>query len=603
MADAETRPVAPQAADTSTSLAQAPLLNASSVPPNLTGQARINQMAADVQQNTDAAQAALASFGTQVAGLLDGVAKSSKEAADSAANIAQVEGLAKLKAQQAALSRANALGTNPDAANFVLDTIAEQYKQNNARAQKFSDRIADAMDFSNALDHPLTWFGNLLLFDFNKEGQASAERASQRSYQEYQGLNSMTQEDAKTQLAIAQGVTTATIADSAKLAALKFTKDAQQAELDKLKSGADFIIKGLQLQNTPFETERARQASENDAIRLQIARESAARQDSLTSLQIARERRADAREARQQSKFDAEEAAAEHQLQIINDAAKIRGVPMFFSSQSELAQAYKSPALRVKIDKLLELGLDDTYYKAQDVQAPGVVTMGRSPAGFIGTMETLRTAVNPGQAPILQLTRDVLKRAPQLQATPKNAAEAAEYEKTLNTAVETEAKRQYADITAGSNNIYAAPPLATFLQDANFVKGAPYLASTVFKTDHDLGNTAINFTGTVQQVVKGLRDKKLSLEQADSELGYLAAKVMEYNNGLRQYDVTAGLPRMKNVNIPVFAGGPVTRMFTGAEPSLDLANATKRQAYLAGQMASFIQPTILQQGTRQQGAK
>ena len=120
----------------------------------------------------------------------------------------------------------------------------------------------------------------------------------------------------------------------------------------------------------------------------------------------------------------------------------------------------------------------------------------------------------------------------------------------------------------------------------------------MFKTDKDLGSQTINFKGTMQQVVAAVRDKKLTMDQADSELKYLAAKVMSTNNALRQYDTTAGLPPMKNVNIPVWAGGAVTQAFTGAEPMLDLADDTKRRAYLSSQMSSFIQPAIREQALK-----
>lgn len=597
MAEVTTTPVKEQPPSTAVSLADAPLQRTSSQPP-LSGQAKINQMSADAQDNTDAAAAALKEFTNQLNNVYGGIQQSAREAAAAKEAVTTTEGIARLKQQQVVLTQATELGTNPDAASFALNSIAAEYKTNNQRAQKYADRIDYAMDPANVLDNPFKYLGNLIMFDFNKEGQASAERASARSLQQYQGLNNMTQEYAKTQAAIAQTMNADTIAQNAKVAAFQLNNQAQMAEIEQLRANSEMVTKALQLQNTPLDIERARQSSEIQAAHLTLARSQAAKQDVLTQIQLNRERRADAREARQEQKFrDAEDADAQ-QLAMINRAAAARGIPLHFQSQKDLLLAYKSPELKSKIDRLLDVGLTDMYYKQQDAGRPGVLSLGSSPSATLGMVNELGAKTAPGQAPIIQLISGANKGLATGSPAPKNAREQMEYDAKLDSMVKETAAKQYKDISAGAGNIYAPAPLSTFLADDNFVKGAPFLATQVFKTDKDLGSQTINFKGMMQQVVAAVRDKKLTMDQADSELRYLAAKVMSTNNALRQYEATAGLPTMKNVNIPVWAGGAVTRAFTDAEPMLDLADDTKRRAYLSSQMSSFIQPAFREQALK-----
>lgn len=556
---------------------------------------QIDELAAKSAANTDAAAQAIAGFTSQLNATYEEIRKSAQEAGEAKAAAVTAEGLAKQKAQQATLQQATALGTNPDAANFALNQIAEEYKANNQRAQKFADNVAYAMDPANLFDNPLKYVGQLLLTEFNQMGQQSAERAASRSREQYVGLNNMTQEYAQTQAAISQTVTTDTIAATAKVAAFDYLRQAQAAEVEQIRTNSEQVMKALQLQNAPFEIERARQASANDAERLAIARQSAARQDVLASMQIQREKLS-------MKKLQEAEDANQQQLDILNNAAKLRGVPLYFATQKDLALAYKSPELKGKIDSLFEAGLTDVYFKAQDPSGKGIISIGARPSSTLSMVREVGVKTAPGQAPVLALIDGVNRELSSNPAAPKKRAE---YDAALDSGVLDAAKKMYANVeSAQGRNIYAPPPLQTYLADPNFVQGAPFLATQVFKTDGDLGAKTVNFGAAVEQVLGGVQNGKLTLNQADAELKFLAAKTMATNNALRQYDTTAGLPRMTNLNVLVDSGTLAGRLFPGGQEPLDLADDNKRGAFLAKRAASWIKPILVQQATKtMQGQK
>lgn len=235
----------------------------------------IDALAKKSTENVDVAAAALQGFQTELGKVSDAIQASAQEAAAAKKANVTTQGLAKMAEQKAVLKQATELGTNPDAASFALGALAEEYKRNNARAQGFADNIAFAMDVTNVVKSPFKYFGQLLLLDLNKEGQASAERASARTRDQYIGLNQMTQTYAQTQAAMSQNLTQDTIANEATLAAFELNRQAYAANLDKLRTGAQMTVQALNLQNQPFEIERARQASANDEARLRMAREQA----------------------------------------------------------------------------------------------------------------------------------------------------------------------------------------------------------------------------------------------------------------------------------------------------------------------------------------
>lgn len=607
---AESFPIAPQSASTAVALSNAPIRGGTSQPP-LKGQAKIDQMAADAQDNVDAAASALSGFAAQMQNVVGNMQKSATEAAQAKEAAVITAGNAEVQAQKATLDQANALGTNPQAASFILNKVAEEYAQNNKRAQGFADDINYALNPSNITKDPLKYIGSLLMYDLNKEGQASAERAASRSYQQYQGLNDMTQNFGKTQAAIAQTVTTESVLQNAKVAAFALNQQASQAQLQGLQLNSENLMRALKLQNEPFDIERMRQASQNDAERLAMARQQAAKQNIEMDLRLAAARRAEAREQRQDAKFKEAEQIEADMLQIVNTAAAATGIPIKFNSVKELTMARMSPEFKEKIDTLYHIGLQTAY--STRVEPNGAVTptlaISDSPTKTLSFVKGMGAKLSPGQQPIVDLidsTRNSLLDTKQLMPNMKPG----EYQVTLDKGVMEEAIKQYRNISKGTDNIYAPPPLTAYLGNPEFAAGAPSIAAEM-KLQADLGVKGVDFQKLTTALTKAAKEGKVQLKQIDSELKFFAEKTMAMNNALRRYDETAGLPRMKNMNVSMavpagkWAGrGDTFDIFGGSDEmvNVDLADDNKRQAYLNKLYARNI-PDVLKQQAAQTGAQ
>ena len=113
----------------------------------------VDTLAAKSQANNDAAASALDSLYNQMMDVSKTMQKSAQEAAAAQEVVTTTTGLATQKAQKAALDNATNIGTNPEAANFILNKVAKEYEQNNARAQKFADNVAYASDITNITDN------------------------------------------------------------------------------------------------------------------------------------------------------------------------------------------------------------------------------------------------------------------------------------------------------------------------------------------------------------------------------------------------------------------------------------------------------------------
>lgn len=609
-----------QSPSTATALSDAPV-KGSSQPP-LQGQAKINQMAADAQDNTDAAATALSGFAAQMTTVSQTIQKSAAEAAQAQEASSLAGGLAVQKVQKATLDHANVIGTNPEVATFILSQIADQFKKNNAKAQEHADDIAYATDFSNAGKDFFKWAGKFITLDYKKVGQASAEAAADQNLQTYQGLNEMTQTYSRSQLAISQSATAERIAQDAKVAAFNLNQQASNAELQSLQLNSQNVVRALGLQNQPFDIERQRQASANDETRLTMARQQAAKQNILTDFQLSRERRAEARETRMQSKFDEAERLATTAVSLVNAAAAATGIALKFNSVEEIEQASKSPQMKEKIDMLYSIGMQ-TAYSARTGPDGGLtptLVISDSPTKTYAFVKGMGAKLGPGQQPLIDLIDTV--RTEQTSVGHLNSKmKPQEYQQELDVAVKSSALAQYKKINRDEKNIYAPPPLSTFLSNPEFVAGAPVMASTM-KTHFELGVKTVDFDKLTSALTEAAKNGTLPLAQIDNELKFFAEKTMALNNSLRKYDETAGLPRMKNMNVQltvpvqnyveramvggdkdsILAASVMTAFSSPETVVVDLADDTKRQAYLNKLYARNI-PDVLKQQAAKKGAK
>lgn len=520
----------------------------------------------------------------------------------------QVEGVQAVKttalmadaaAQANAAQAAADLGTDPNAANYALNKIAEQYTKNSARAQMFADRVANVADPANLLNDPLTYLRDALFFDLNQAGQRSAESAAQQSKDRFIGLNNMTQEVAQTQNAIKQGITTETAKIAGQMAADEIKFDVLKLNLDSIKTASDGIIKVAALRNDNMSIAlRARDQVLQEQGLVDARQRSALQAQSLQAGLEERTERLNLKREQVQSQ--------EEMLAAVNAGRQINGSLPPFRTFNEMQTAAKmNPKLQETISMQYQAGLT--------AQQTGVATIGATPYEALKYVSASGAKITDGRSKTLDFVGSIRSQVTSNPTVMAGIKKEADLAKAIDSSAQNAAATMSRNISSGSGNIYAAPPVSVFLEDAGFAD--TFMAKNVFAPAAQLGTESINFKSAVGMMVQAARDGKITMKQADSELGFLAEKIKGYNNSLYRYQATAGLPNMKSVNVALddtssfsnFIEGatrqsttsPISGIVSGllggnTEVLVDLSDPNKRAAYLNKQMVKNI-PSVLRE--------
>lgn len=559
-----------------------------------------NLAAANINRN-DATAAALEGFQAQMQQQYSQAVSLKDDQAKLAQTVTTTEMMATANAQANSAKAAAELGTDPNAANYALTKIAEKYNTNSERAQKFADRVANVADPANLLNDPLTYIRDLVFYDLNVAGQRSAESAAQQSKDQFIGLNNMTQEVAQTQNAIKQAVTTETAKAAGQMAAQNIQFDMAKINIDALTNNSNSVAKVAMLRNDNLSiTMRARDQQLQES-QIEVARKNSELQTK--SLNMAMEERQERLNLKKE-----EVQSGEEMLAAVNAGRQINGgLPPFRTFKEMQTAAKMNPKLQETIAMQYQAGLT--------AQQTGVATIGATPYEALKYVAASGAKITDGRAKVITFV-DTVKA--QLMTNPTAMAgikKEADLAKALDGATASAVTSMSRNITSGTGNIYAPPPVEAFLQDPEFSK--TYIAQNIFKPGANLGTESINFKSTVGMLVQAAREGKVPMKQVDSELGFLAEKIKGYNNSLYRYQATAGIPNMKTVNVALddtssfntfinqSAGvaaqsSPFAALATGLlggenEIIIDLADPNKRAAYLNKKMVQNIPPVLREQ--------
>lgn len=568
----------------------------------------IDNLAAQNIQRNDASAAALESFQAATQNAYEQAIDVRKSQAQSAEVIKTTEMMATAKAQEASAKAAVALGTDPNASSYVLNQVAEQYKQASENQAKFQGRLQNVADPANLFKDPLTYLRDAIFLDLNELGAKAATAAANASRDRYIALNNMTQESAVTQNAIKQSVTADTAKMAGQLAKQEIDVQAIQLSLDSIRSASDSVVKVAQLRNNSMDVALKARDQQLQEQQIAIARQNSALQ--AASLRLSMEERQDRINLKQ------EEVKSQNELlAAVNAGRAINGNLPPFRSFSEMSTA-------VKMNPHLKDSISLQYQAGMTAAQTGQATLGNTPYEALKYVSSTGAKITDGRAKVvnfLDSVRNSIANDPKLASTIKK-------ESDLSKAIDGQAKNAAAamskNITGGSNNIYAPPPVQVFLQDPTFAES--YIAKEIFGPASKLGTEQINFKATVNSLMQGVRDKKITMETANSELGFLAEKIAGYNNALYRYDATAGLPSMKSVNVPLDNTSSLTNIINNAAPTatrnpvidmtsklmvgatqsllggssetiVDLRDPAKRSAYLNKRLAQTIPPVLREQ--------
>lgn len=567
----------------------------------------INAMAsAGIERNNVTANA-LASFQEQNSALFAQAQEILDTQGSNAQLIKTTEAMATAQAQANSAAAARSLGTDPQGANYVLDKVAEQFRTNSERAQKFADKVAFVSDPANILKDPISYIGNALLYDVNVAAQGSAERAAERSKNQYIGLNNMTQEFAQTQSAIKQSVTTETARAAGEMAKSEMDFNVMKLQLDAIRSNSDSVVKVAQLQNDSMSIALKARDQELQEVNMVNARANAALQTE--ALRLSLEERSDRVAAKKETLEDQNRF-----LQTVNLGRSLNGnLPAFPS--------YKEMQLQASMNPKVKEAMYMQYQQGLMAGETGQASIASNPYDALKYVRMTGANINDGRSGVIKMigeTEAEIRKNPKLDL---GKMKEAEYAKLVTEGATSRATRMMSNISTGGNNIYAPPGLGVFTQDPEFSK--TYISKNILTPAQELGTEQINFKLIANQLVSDMQKGKIDYKTVDSELGFMAAKIVGYNNSTYRYNETAGLPNMKTVNVALDDTGSFTRFinqtaplvqgasagaaitgFLGGETEIivDLNNPAQRSSYINKQMTKIIPPVIREQAAKN-GAK
>lgn len=573
----------------------------------------IDAMAASNMARNDVTANALESFQQQIQGVMRSAQDMLSSMGTNAETVKVTEQMATADAQAKSAGIAAALGTDPSQSGYMMDKVAEQFTKAYDRNQSFADKLAHATDLTNIYKDPLNWLGNALLFDVNVLGEQATRRQADSAQSRYLALNQMTQQGAQTQNAIKQSVTTETAKMAGELARQEIDFKAVQLQMESIRTASDATVKVAQLRNDNMNIalrQRDQQLQEQ-----QIAASRLNAQTQSASLALALEER---QERLNLKKEEAE--AREGMLQNINLGRKLNGDLPPFKTFSELQTA-------IKMDKQLADSVSSQYQAGLVASQTGQATIANSPYEALKYVASTGAVITDGRARVISFLdgqRTSIVNDPKLVGTIKKPADLA---KVLDANSQNTASAMLRNIAAGGDkNLYAPPTLAVLNADPALAE--TYLVQKILAPYQALGNKDINFKYATNALLKAVAAKEITMQQADSELGFLAEKIKGYNNAQMRYKATAGLPDMASVNVPLddnsAVSSAVNRMqpirtgfnlldgTTGAitnvvqtvlggtdETIVDLADPNKRSAYLNKRMAQQLPLVLRQQSATQ----
>lgn len=523
--------------------------------------------------------------------------------------VKSTEGMAQANANSAALGFARELGTDPSVSDNALMELAQESKVLYARKRQITASMENALNPLNIFKDPLSYLGDVVMFDFNEARNRNVDNALQVNHGQSKFLNEATQEAKQTALAIAQPVTVESAQANARVAAAVIDNAMQQNSLEALKMNADGISRIRALQNNSLDISlklRDQEIQEQQVIAAKASAEASLANSQLLNAerQIRLDDREEARKGREQT------------LAAVNLGRKATGLPEF-GSTTELENFVK-----LNPDKVSET-VGQQYKIGMVVAQTGATAapIGDTPFETLSYMAQSGAKITDGRAKVIEFLGKVRNNLEAQAADPKNAKLAAALktkngmQDAFNAAAINQANTSLNNVMAGgSNNPYAPPPAEVFVNDPTF--GSSYIAQEFIKPLMEGGQVALNPKQIMAMGLDAVSKGKISQQQFESEFRFMGEKIKGYNNNLYRYNEVAGLPNMKSVKVPLDntssrqsffnqiddqAGtSPVSNLmqtFLGGsdETIVDISDPVSLSAYISKRRALSIPPVLREQ--------
>lgn len=563
----------------------------------------IDNLAQESIARNDVAAQALSKIQDSISNVTAQAVNTLEGSKDDARLVAETGRLAEAKAASQTYDFAARVGTNPDAASYALEQLVAKSNELAERQRDVSARIENAATPANFFKDPLSFIADFALLDFNQVRQKAVTDQLNSVNQQVRTLNEFTQQHRLTMNAIAQSNTIENAKAAGRLAELQIVRDIAGLELDALRMNSQGILQINQLKNSKLDIALKARDQQLQEANIAVARGNQALQ--AQSLALALEDRRDRMQLRKE-----EIASRDNTLIAVNIGRRSTGLPEFRSFDELQTFAKMDPKQAEFIAQQYSIGLTASQQ--------GVATIAKDPYTALKYVTATGAQISDPRSKVLKFIdgiRGQISTDPKLAGTIKKESDLAGH---INGRAASTATSMLNNVTAGgANNIYAPPPIDTYIQDKEFSR--TYIAQQILAPLTKGGVQEVPVKTMMNLLLDSVRTGKITAQQADSELGFFAQKTMGYNNELYRYNATAGLPNMKSMNVVLDDQGPVQalvnkvaapgtvgsllpgglgvyRAFGGSDETVvDIANPTKRAAYINKQLAKVIPPVLREQ--------
>lgn len=478
--------------------------------------------------NSDAAAAALEAFSNQYNQTVQSAIQTYSQQAKDAELITNVEETADLTTQRNVQGFAAQVGIDPNATTEALSKLLTQSQELFEKQREIAGSLANAGNPSSMFDRPVRWFADYLLAPYKQQQLDSVTKQLDSTNSQIKWMSDATQNYATTANIIKNSRTSDSVAAKSRQAAAAINQQANEAQLQAIRTNALFTTQATELKNNAYTIARHQQQDEMQRKNFQLSQRTAAMRAQELELALKDKSRS--------------EEASNSMLDLINTGLESLGLNAF-KSPEEL-QVYAKT-----VDDSAEV-LSAAFKAGHSVQAGGPVVYGSSPYSALRLADGVGVPTTPAQARVINWTRERLQVAQSSDdpALVKSLSTASTVKGATDAVVLNDAKVALKDITQNAeHNIYAAPPLETLLEDENIAKS--YLGSNILTKMQAMGDKTIDFQRLSKLLVDDIKAGKIDVTAADSELGFLGLKIQAYNNAAYQYTATAGLPMMDEVNV------------------------------------------------------
>lgn len=559
----------------------------------------IDTLAAQNIERNNVAATALSNLYNQAQNTFQAATRNLSGVADDSSLVRSTAELAQADAIRKTQDAATMLGTNPNAASYAMERLVAQ------SSQLLDRQLATAKEVEDIHSNVFTSFLETRLFKDQTSKKLAAITAQKNAVDnQMKNLHDLTQEAAQTNLLLAGTKTTGTALASGRIAAAEVNQKVATLELDAIKTNVQGIAQIAALKNNNMDIAlraRDQQLQEDQAA---LARQNAELQ--AQSLKLAMEERQDRADLKQE-----EIQTREHMLSVVNLGRQVNGGLPPFKSYQEMATA-------AKMDKNLEQQISSQYVAGLTASQTGAATLANDPYSAIKYVKQTGAQLDAGRSKVINF----LDRVSQVVSKDPNIKKEADLVNGINAKAKAEATNFHSNITSGENNIYAPPPVTSLLSDQEFKN--TFIAQQILAPLQQGGVEEMSPKMIVSSLLTGVKEGKIRMDDAERELGFMAEKIVGYNNAMYRYKDTAGLPNMNSVNVPLDATGsfanainniagpgtpgysmPVSRAMYGlfggeSESIVNLRDPVARSDYLNKQMALIIPPVLRQQAAMQQ---